>query len=106
LRAYKPELAKRVDGNELEQWAEAKFRKEQWGRLNNNVIESLKNWMRHLQPMPMSWLVSVHLEKLRKEFGRHKELTSGSMAWVSELSIKLQTRTRRWDVWLPWSATV
>jgi len=40
LRASKPELAQWVNDNEPKQWAEAKFRKEQWGRLNNNVIES------------------------------------------------------------------
>jgi len=37
LSVYKPELAQWVNDNEPEQWAEAKFRKERWGRLNNNL---------------------------------------------------------------------
>jgi len=42
LRAYMLELAQWVNDNdnEPEQWAEAKFKKECWDRLNNNVIES------------------------------------------------------------------
>jgi len=73
LRDYKPELAKWIIDNEPEQWAEAKFRQKRWGRLNNNVIESWNNWMRRLRPMPVPWLVSGHLEKLGKKFGKHKE---------------------------------
>jgi len=73
LRAYQPKLAQWINDNEPEQWVEVKFRKERWGRLNNNVIESWNNWMRHLRPMPVPWLVSGHFEKLGKKFGKHKE---------------------------------
>jgi len=73
LRAYKPKFAQWVHDNEPEQWAKAKFRKERWRRLNSNVIESWNNWMCRLQMMPVSWLVSGHLEKLGKKFGKHKD---------------------------------
>lgn len=40
LRQYKHELAQWVEDNELERWAQSKFRKERWRKLNNNPIES------------------------------------------------------------------
>jgi len=43
LRKFKHELAVWVERNELERWVQAKFRKERWGRLNNNAIESWNN---------------------------------------------------------------
>jgi len=73
LRAYKSELAKWVGDNEHEQWAEAKFRKERWGRLNSNVIESWNNWMHRLRPISVPLLVSGHLKQLGKKFGKHKD---------------------------------
>jgi len=107
LRAYKLELAQWIIGSEPKQWAEAKFRQKRWGRLNNNVIESWNNLMRRLRPMPVSWLVSGHLEKLGKNLGSIKRtLKSGRMGRVSELNKQLQTHINRWDVWLPWSAIV
>ena len=48
LKAYKPESAQWINDNEPEQWAETKFRKERWGRLNNNVIESWNIWIQRL----------------------------------------------------------
>lgn len=73
LRGYKEELGAWVDNNEPEQWATSKFGKEKWDRMNNNVIESWNNWMRRLWLMPVSWLVSVNLEKLGKKMDKHKQ---------------------------------
>ena len=53
MRCYKAELATWVEENELGQWVASKLTKERWGRMNNNVIESWNNWMRHLRPMPV-----------------------------------------------------
>jgi len=39
--------------NEPEQWAASKFENKRWGKMNNNVIESLNNWMRRICPMPL-----------------------------------------------------
>jgi len=43
LRKCKCELAGWVERNEPEQWAQSKFKKDRWGRLNNNAIQSWKN---------------------------------------------------------------
>jgi len=57
LRRFKRELAVWEEKNELEHWVQSKFQKERWGKLNNNPVESLNNWMRKLQAMSISWLV-------------------------------------------------
>ena len=49
LRHYKRELAQWVEDNEPEYWAQSKFNKDRWGKLNNNPIESWNNWMRALR---------------------------------------------------------
>ncbi|KAJ8448843.1 LOW QUALITY PROTEIN: hypothetical protein Cgig2_011464 [Carnegiea gigantea] len=59
--------------SEPEQWAASKFGNERWGRMNNNVIESLNNWMKRIRPMLVSWLMNGHLEKLRKKIDKHKQ---------------------------------
>jgi len=86
LRAYNQGLAEWV---EPEQWAKAKFKKEHWARLNNNVIESRNNWMRRLRPMPLPTLVSGHLEKLGKKFGKHKEDIDN---WVNGVSERIEQK--------------
>ena len=44
-RQYKRELARWVEDNELKRWAQSKFTKKRWGKLNNNPVESWNNWM-------------------------------------------------------------
>jgi len=60
LRKFKHELAVSAE-QKPEQWAQSKFNKDRWGRLNNNAIESWKNWMRSLRCMPIPWLVTGHI---------------------------------------------
>jgi len=40
LRCYKVDLGQWVEEHEPEHWANSKFGKEMWGRMNSNVIES------------------------------------------------------------------
>ena len=40
FRKFKCELAQWVEKNEPERWAQSKFKKERWGRFNNNPVES------------------------------------------------------------------
>jgi len=40
--------------------------------------------MRRLRPMPVPWLVSGHLEKLGKKFGKHKEAIDKWVSWFGE----------------------
>jgi len=53
LRKFKSELAVWVERNEPERWAQSKFNKDTWDRLNNNAIESWNNWMQSLRSMPI-----------------------------------------------------
>ena len=64
IRKYKSQLAAWVKRNEPEQWAQSKFTKERWGRLNNNAVESWNNWMCSLRRMSIPWLISGHIQKL------------------------------------------
>ena len=72
MRKYKPQLAAWVKRNEPELWAQSKFTKERWGRLNNNVVESWNNWMCSLRRMSIPWLVSGHIQKLGLKFDKQK----------------------------------
>jgi len=69
LRQFKQELARWVEDNEPESWAQSKFGKERWGKMNNNPIESWNNWIRGLRKMSLPCLISGHLQKLGKKVG-------------------------------------
>ena len=43
LRRFKRELAVQVEENDPQHWAQSKFKKERWGMLNNNPVESWNN---------------------------------------------------------------
>ena len=43
MRKFRRELAVWVERNEPERWAQLKFKKERWGRLDNNAIGSWNN---------------------------------------------------------------
>ena len=84
LRQCKRELARWVEDNELERWAQSKFTKEKWGKLNNNQIKSWNNWMCRLKLMSIRWLISVHLQKLGKKMDIWKaEVGNGRMKLVN-----------------------
>jgi len=74
LRQYKQELAHWVEDNESERWAQSKFSKERWGKMNNNPIESSNNWMCGLRQMSIPCLISGHLQKLQKKMDMQKAL--------------------------------
>jgi len=64
MRRFKRELALWVEKNEPQRWAQSKFKKERWGKLNNNPMESWNNWMRKLRAMSIPWLLLGHLQKV------------------------------------------
>lgn len=43
LKCYKAELVAWAKKNGLEHWTMSKFGKEQWGRMDSNMIRSLNN---------------------------------------------------------------
>jgi len=43
LSRYKRKLAVWIEKNELEWWAQSKFPKDRWGKLNNNPVEGWNN---------------------------------------------------------------
>jgi len=49
-----------------------KLKKERWGRLNKNPVESWNNWMRKLQRMSIPWLVLGHLQKVGMKWDNRK----------------------------------
>ena len=61
-----------MEDNEPERWAQSKFTKERWGKLNNNPIESWNNWMCRLRQMSIPCLISGHLQKLGKKMDMRK----------------------------------
>ena len=61
-----------MEKNELERWVQLKFRKERWGGLNGNAIESWNSWMRSLRRMTISWLVIDFLKKLELKYDKGK----------------------------------
>jgi len=91
LRKFKRELAMWVERNESERWVQAKFRKERWGRLNNNAIESWKNWMRSLRSMPVPWLVMGHLQKVGLKFDKRKK---EMQQWKKGVGPKIELKLR------------
>ena len=72
MRTFKRKLALWVEKKELERWAQSKFKKERWGKLNNNPIESWNNWMRKLPAMSIPWLVLGHLQKVGMKWDNRK----------------------------------
>jgi len=62
-----------VERNEPERWAQSKFKKERWDRLNNNAIESWNKWMLFLRCMPIPWLVIGHIQKIGQKFEKRKK---------------------------------
>jgi len=72
LRKFKRELAVWVERNDPQHWAQSKFKKEMWGKLNNNPIESWNNWMRKSRVMSIPWLVLGHLQKVGLKLDKRK----------------------------------
>jgi len=70
LRKFKRQLAE--CRNEPEQWAQSKFSKERWGKLNNNPAESWNNWVRKLRPLSIPWLLTGHMQKLGQKWDKRK----------------------------------
>ena len=62
-----------MERNEPERWAQSKFKKDRWGRLNNNAIESWNNWMLSLRSMPIPWLVIGHIQKIGLKYDKRKK---------------------------------
>ena len=73
MRKFRRELAVWVERNEPERCAQAKFKKERWGTLNNNAIESWNKWMLSLRCMPIPWLVIGHIQKIGQKFKKTKK---------------------------------
>jgi len=65
-------LAVWVEKNEPERWAQSKFLKDRWGKLNNNPVEIWNNWMRKLRGMSILWPVSGHLQKVGIKWDKRK----------------------------------
>ena len=84
LRHCKCELAWWVEDNKLERWAQSKFTKERWEKINNTPIESWNNWMCELRQMLISYLISRHLQKLRKKMDMRKAKVEQSKNGVGE----------------------
>ena len=55
-----------------DQWAQSHFKKERWGKLNNNAVESWNNWMRKLRAISIPWLVIGHLQKVGLKWDKRK----------------------------------
>ena len=86
LRRFKRELAVWVEENGPQHRVQSKFKKERWGKLNNNPIESWNNWMRKLHVMSIPWLVLGHLQKVGLKWDKRKaECKSGRTMFVIEL---------------------
>ena len=62
-----------MERNEPERWAQSKFKKERWDRLNNNAIESWNKWMLFLRCMPIPWLVIGHIQKIGLKYDKRKK---------------------------------
>jgi len=77
--------------NEPRQWAQSKFKKERWGKLNNNPVESWNNWMRKLQAVSIPWLVLGHLQKVGLKWDKRKgelQKWSNSVGDIIERKLK------------------
>ena len=82
LRKFKRQLAEWVDGNKPEQWAQSKFSKDRWGKLNNNLVESWNNWMRKPRSLSIPWLLIGHIQKLGQKWDKRKAEVD---KWVNSL---------------------
>jgi len=72
MRRFKRELALWVGKNEPQQWAQSKFKKARWGKLNNNPVESWNNWMRKLRAMSILWMVLGYVQKVGLKWNKRK----------------------------------
>ena len=75
-----------MERNEPERWAQSKFKKERWDRLNNNAIESWNKWMLFLRCMPIPWLVIGHIQKIGLKYDKGtKEMQLWKNGWDRRL---------------------
>ena len=91
LRKFQRELAVWVEDNEPERWAQSKFLKDRWGRLNNNAIESWNKWMRSLRSMPIPWLIVGHIQKIGLKYEKRKK---EMQLWKDGVGSKIEHKLR------------
>ena len=80
-----------MERNEPERWAQAKFTKDRWARLNNNANESWNNWMCYLRSMPILWLVMEHPQKIGLKFDKRKKEIQ---QWKNGAESKIERKLR------------
>ena len=92
LRKFRRELAVWVERNDPHHWAQSKFSKDRWGKLNNNPIESWNNWMRKLRVMSIPWLVLGHLQKVGVKWDKRK---AEMQKWANNVGDRIEKKLKK-----------